>query len=107
MLKRLFYTIGIMALVTNTFSVASEQAPKQTFNSVALQAYTKIKTGATYVLTAAKKHPFITVGIAIVLLSKQTQKAIKQLPKNIWVDIQDHPVAMALLGGFLISYILG
>jgi hypothetical protein len=73
---------------------------------IAQTTYSGLITGKDYVVTAVKKHPFIALTLVIMLLSKKTRKGLWNLPQGLWQDIQEYPIAMALLGGFLLNYII-
>lgn len=53
-----------------------------------------------------KSHPFITALIIVTILSSKMRSILIHLPQKLWHDIQRYPVAMALLGGFILSYVL-
>lgn len=107
MLKRLLLALGFILASISTMSYASTATEhKPTIKSFTQALYTKLVAGKDYVVSTAHKHPFIVVTIAVVLMSKKTRKALCKFPKNLWNDIQEYPIAMALLGGFLLSYIL-
>jgi hypothetical protein len=106
MFKRFSCVIGFFIAGASIPSRASVEPTPITIKTVAIAVYEKIKAGTISVLSAAKRHPFLTVGLVIVLLSKKTQLTLKKLPNNVWDTIQTHPIIMGLLGGLLINYIL-
>ncbi len=64
--------------------------------------YTKIKNA---LIGFIKKHPFITTALVITLISKKMQKILRKLPHDILHDSKEHPLAMIILSGFILSYL--
>ncbi len=108
MCKRVLLGIGFTIACLSTMSHASSVEPQKKFTikSFAKALYTHLMAGKNCIVLATKKHPFLTVTMVIVLLSKKTRKTLWTLPKDLWQDIQEYPIAMALLGLFLLNYII-
>lgn len=109
MFKRIILGVCLMCICT---TLADNTIPNKPaclslkIKALTLSLYTHITTAKNFIWDTAKKHPFLTVGMVMFLLSKKARKVLWKLPKNIWADIQEYPLAMALLGGFLVNYIV-
>ncbi|MFC1845716.1 hypothetical protein ACFLX2_01160 [Candidatus Dependentiae bacterium] len=96
------FSISLSASTDSVTKEKKENGKNNIFSAVSL----KLKKCRDTAVRFIKNHPFIAMTVLITIISEKMRSALWHLPENLWDDAQEYPIAMAVLGGFLLSYLL-
>ena len=93
----LFFSLGL---------VASVDEPESNTAKITKYMYEKMVSCKKNCLDFAKNHPFITMAVITTAISSKMRNTVVVLPRIFWEGAQEHPIILALIGGFLLSLVV-
>ena len=98
--------LAFLACLTVSMTASVETPKENKFVKKTKEMYAQLVKYKKSAVQFVKNHPFITMTILMTIVSKKMQNTLISLPEKIWKVSQEHPIIMALNGGFLLSYVL-
>ena len=94
--------VGFLFISLHASEKDSPKKEKSTMATMKKTMCTILNTCKKRTINFIKKHPYITTLIIVTIVSKK----MRSLPKNIWKDTQEQPLAIAFLGAIILNYLL-